>query len=59
VAIHEEEEDDQFNVPGWRRRLDVFLPHLASSFLTREESRQLHKLGFVSQHDLSSPSKGM
>ena len=48
VAINEEEEDDLFSVPGWRGRLDVFSPNLASSFLTREESRQLHKLGFVS-----------
>ena len=57
VSINEDE-DDLYSIPGWRRRLDVFPPNLESSFLTREESRQLHKLGFVSQHDLSSPSKG-
>ena len=57
VSIREDEEDDP-SVPGWRRRMDVFPPHLSSTYLSREEYRQLYKLGFGSSHDLSSPSKG-
>ncbi len=57
VSINEEEEE-QTSIPGWRRRMNVFPPHLTSSYLSREESLQLHKLGFTAPNDLSSPSKG-
>ena len=57
VSINEEEEE-QTSIPGWRRRMNVFPPHLASSYLSREESLQLHKLGLTAPDDLSSPSKG-
>ncbi|KAL7473331.1 hypothetical protein ACHAXS_013787 [Conticribra weissflogii] len=35
-------------LPAWRRRLDVFPPHLESSYLTREEGRELYKQGLMS-----------
>jgi len=60
VSIKEEEEpEEQTSVPGWRRRMNVFPPNLASSFLSREESSHLHKLGFSPPNDFSSPSKGV
>ena len=31
------------HTPAWRRRLDVFPPHLESSYLSREEGRELYK----------------
>jgi hypothetical protein len=58
VSIQEHEDECDGVLPGWRRRMNLFLPHLSSSYLTREEQRQLHKLGFASVHDFSSPSKG-
>jgi hypothetical protein len=59
VSIQEDKDEYDVSVPGWRRRMNVFPPHLPSSYLTREEQRQLHKLGFAAVHDFSSPSKGM
>jgi hypothetical protein len=35
-------------VVGWRRRMDAFPPHLESSYLTREEGRELFRLGMLS-----------
>lgn len=35
-------------VVGWRRRMDAFPPHLESSYLTREECRELFRLGMLS-----------
>ena len=35
-------------VPSWRRRFDAFPPHLDSSYLTREEGRELFRLGLTS-----------
>jgi hypothetical protein len=59
VSIHEEDEkEEEIDVPSWRRRMDVFPPNLKSSFLTREESRQLHKLGLAALNEISSPKKG-
>lgn len=38
-------------IPGWRKRLDFFPPHLQSSFLTRDECVRLHNLHvFSNQH---------
>lgn len=54
----DEKVDTGVDVFGWRRRLDVFPPHLESSYLTREECRQLHTIGFSTVSDLSSQKKG-
>ncbi len=61
VSIHEEEDDEEdvdIFIPGWRRRMDVFPPNLKSSYLSREETRQLHNLGLNALNDLASPKKG-
>jgi len=34
-------------IPAWRRRLDAFPPHLESSYLTREEGRELFRQGIM------------
>ena len=57
VSIQEENEKE-VSLPGWRRRMDVFPPNLKSSFLTREESRQLHNLGLSAMMEILSPKKG-
>jgi len=59
VAINEEDDDDVNYVPGWRQRMEVFPPNLHSSYLTREEARQLHKLGLSAPIEVSSPKKGV
>jgi len=33
--------------PAWRKRLDAFPPHLESSYLTREEGRELFRQGMM------------
>ncbi len=58
VSIHEEAEEEGAPIPNWRRRMDVFPPNMKSSFLTREELRQLHKLGLAVFNDMPSPKKG-
>lgn len=35
-------------LPAWRRRLDAFPPHLESSYLTRQEGRELFRQGLMS-----------
>jgi hypothetical protein len=35
-------------IPSWRKRLEVFQPHLESSYLTREEGRVLFRQGLMS-----------
>lgn len=35
------------SIPAWRRRLDAFPPHLESSYLTREEGRELFLRGMM------------
>ena len=59
LSIHEEGEQQGMEIPGWRRRMNVFPPNLKSSFLTREELRHLHKLGLASVNEISSPKKGV
>ncbi len=59
VSIQEYGFEDGIDIPGWRRRMDVFPPHLQSSFLTREESKRLHVLGRATLNETSSPRKGM
>ena len=51
VSIQENKSGNQNIVPGWRRRMDVFPPNQQSSFLTREESQQLHSLSRVVLND--------
>jgi hypothetical protein len=34
--------------PAWKRRFDAFPPHLESSYLTREEGRELFRRGLMS-----------
>jgi hypothetical protein len=58
LTSSDENNNTDKNVFGWRLRFDVFLPHLESSYLTREEFRQLHTLGFSTVSDLSSSKKG-
>ena len=58
IAISEDDDNTNDSLPGWRRRMDVFAPHLSSSYLTREEARHLHSIGFTAPHDLRSPHKG-
>lgn len=36
-------------IPAWRRRFDAFPPYLESSYLTREEGRELFRLGMMSE----------
>jgi len=43
------------DLPGWRRRMDSYPPHLRSSYLTREEATQLHQIGFTNPNDPASP----
>lgn len=59
VSIQENKAEDHGVIPGWRRRMDVFPPNLHSSFLTREESQQLHSLSRVALNETSSFRKGM
>ena len=59
VSIQENGQEEKMNIPGWRRRMDVFPPNLQSSFLTREECHQLHSLGRSALNETSSPRKGM
>jgi hypothetical protein len=40
-------------VPAWRRRFDAFPPYLESSYLTREEGRELFRLGIISENSKS------
>eukprot|EP00804_Cyclotella_cryptica_P008773 CCRYP_015624-RA/>CCRYP_015624-RA protein AED:0.01 eAED:0.01 QI:221/1/1/1/0.6/0.66/6/2355/3495 len=40
---------DGEQVPAWRKRLEVFQPHLESSYLTREEGRELFRQGLMSR----------
>ncbi len=40
-------------VPAWRRRFDAFPPYLESSYLTREEGRELFRLGMKSENSNS------
>ena len=37
--------NDRPSIPAWRKRLDAFPPHLESSYLTREEGRELFLRG--------------
>ena len=39
-AISEEVDNTNDSLPGWRRRLHAFAPHLSSSYLTREEPKR-------------------
>ncbi|KAL7520416.1 hypothetical protein ACHAWX_006661 [Stephanocyclus meneghinianus] len=41
-------EANQEQVPAWRKRLEVFQPHMESSYLTREEGRVLFRQGLMS-----------
>ena len=59
ISPEEVKDTDDDDVFGWRYRLDVFPPHLESSYLNREECRQLHTLGFSTVSDLSSSKKGV
>ena len=40
--------DDSEGIPAWKRRLEAFPPHLESSYLTREEGRELFRQGLTS-----------
>ena len=42
--------EDSSGVPAWRRRMDAFPPHLESSYLSRDESRELFRLGIQSEN---------
>ncbi len=39
--------NDKSNIPAWRKRLDAFPPHLESSYLTRQEGRELFLRGMM------------
>ena len=38
------------DIPAWRKRMDAFPPHLESSYLTLNESRELFRLGIQSEN---------
>ena len=40
-------EQQEDGIPAWRKRLDAFPPHLESSYLTREEGRELFRQGMI------------
>eukprot|EP00985_Skeletonema_marinoi_P030940 scaffold34877_cov197-Skeletonema_marinoi.AAC.2 len=39
--------NDKSSIPAWRKRLDAFPPHLESSYLTRQEGRELFLRGMM------------
>ena len=39
--------NDNSSIPAWRKRLDAFPPHLESSYLTRQEGRELFLRGMM------------
>ena len=45
------------SVPAWRKRLDAFPPHLESSYLTREEGRELFRQGMMLDDSASFVAK--
>jgi hypothetical protein len=47
-GTHEKWWDVNDPTPAWKRRLEAFPPHLESSYLTREEGRELFRQGLTS-----------
>ena len=48
-GTHESWWSSSDGAPAWRRRFEAFPPHLESSYLTREEGRQLFRQGMLSE----------